>query len=82
MTGADFRNWRVRHDLTQEQAAAIVGVVVHTVRAWEQAVRQPPKHVALLIARLKPGDFPENPGSVGNRPVGIATKNRRKNGRI
>ena len=77
-SGSDFREWRVEHGLTQEQAASLIGVTVQTVRTWEQSVRPPPKHYAMLIERLKPNDYPTNVGSAGNRPVGIATKNRRK----
>ncbi len=63
--------------MTQSQAAELIGVAIDTVRGWEQARRPPPNYVALLIERLKPSDYPKNTGSAGNRPVGIATKNRR-----
>ncbi|MBC8792002.1 MAG: hypothetical protein C6Y20_10370 [Tagaea sp. CACIAM 22H2] len=76
--GSAFREWRSQHSLTQEQAAALVGVTIHTVRSWEQGVRPPPRNVAFLIERLKPSDYPKDAGSSGNRPVGIATKNLRK----
>jgi DNA-binding XRE family transcriptional regulator len=76
--GSAFRAWRIDHDLTQEQAAELVGVTVHTIRSWEQGVRSPSRNIALLIERLRPDDYPQNAGSAGNRPVGISTQNRRK----
>lgn len=76
--GSAFREWRAQHNLTQDQAADLVGVTVHTVRTWEQGVRPPPRNVVLLIERLKPTDYPKDAGSAGHRPVGIATKNVRK----
>ena len=77
-TGSDFRAWRAKHVLTQQQAADLIGLTVHTVQSWEQGVREPPKHIVMLIQRLKPEDFPADAGSAGNRPVGVATKNKRK----
>lgn len=77
-TGADFRDWRVKHRLTQERAGAAVGVTVHSVRKWEQGSHLPPKNVALLVAHLRPEDLPPNPRKPGNRPIGIATRSRRK----
>jgi DNA-binding XRE family transcriptional regulator len=80
-TGADFRDWRVKLGLTQEQAAEMVGVTVHTVRKWEQGAHLPPRHVPLLIERLGPGDTPAEIGKKGNRPIGVSTKNRRMKAR-
>ena len=76
-TGEDFRTWRTDHGLTQEQAASLIGVTVHTVRSWEQGVRPPPKHIVVHIKRISPADLPPDAGSAGNRPVGVYTKNRR-----
>ena len=77
-TGSDFRKWRGEHDLTQQQAADLIGLTIHTGQSWEQGVREPPKHIVLLIQRLKPEDYPADAGSAGNRPVAVATKNKRK----
>lgn len=76
--GSDFRNWRISHNLTQEQAADLVGVTVHAIRSWEQGVRSPSRNISLLVERLKPDDYPKNTGSIGNRPIGISTRNQRK----
>lgn len=77
-TGSDFRAWRAKHVLTQQQAADLIGLTIHTIQSWEQGVREPPKHIVLLIQRLRPEDYPTGVGSAGNRPVAIATKNKRK----
>ena len=77
-TGSDFRKWRGEHDLTQAQAADLIGLTIHTVQSWEQGVREPPKHIVMLIQRLKPEDYPADAGSAGSRPVAVATKNKRK----
>lgn len=76
LTGSDFRAWRAAHDLTQQQAADLVGVTIHTIQSWEQGVREPPKHIAMLIQRLRPEDYPSDAGSAGNRPPAIGTKIR------
>lgn len=76
-TGSDFRAWRAEHGLTQQQAADLVGMTIHTIQSWEQGVREPPRHVVMLIQRLHPEDYPANAGSAGNRPVAIATKIKR-----
>ena len=81
MTGDDFRQWRAQFKMTQRQAADLLGVNVGTVRTWEQGVREPPAHMAMLIERLGPADLPSEVGSDGNRPPGIATKHKSgKNG--
>lgn len=77
-TGSDLRMWRGEHDLTQQQAADLVGVTIHTIQSWEQAVREPPKHIVMLIQRLRPEDYPSSAGSAGNRPVAVGTKIKRK----
>jgi DNA-binding XRE family transcriptional regulator len=77
-TGSDLRGWRAQHDLTQKQAADLLGVTSHTIQSWEQAVREPPKHIVMLIQRLRPEDYPSSVGSAGNRPVAVGTKIKRK----
>jgi len=77
-TGSDLRAWRSEHDLTQQQAADLLGVTIHTIQSWEQAVREPPKYIVMLIHRLRPEDYPSSVGSGGNRPVAVGTKIKRK----
>jgi transcriptional regulator with XRE-family HTH domain len=77
-TGSDLRAWRGDHDLTQQQAADLLGVTIHTIQSWEQAVREPPKHVVMLIQRLRPEDYPLSVGSAGNRPVAVGTRIKHK----
>lgn len=73
-TGSDLRTWRAQHDLTQQQAADLVGVTIHTIQSWEQGVRAPPKYIVMLIQRLRPEDYPSSVGSAGNRPAAVGTK--------
>lgn len=77
-TGSDLRTWRGQHDLTQQQAADLLGVTIHTIQSWEQGVREPPKHIVMLIQRLRSEDYPSGVGSAGNRPVAVGTKIKRK----
>lgn len=74
---SDFRAWRIAHNLTQDQAAKLIGLTVHTIRAWEQGARELPMHIGLLIERLRPEDYPKQAGTSGNRPIGINTKIKR-----
>jgi transcriptional regulator with XRE-family HTH domain len=73
LTAADIQHWRVSHNLTQAQAARLLGVSLSGLRKWEQDERTPPAHLRLLIERLRPSDYPPDAGSGGNRPVGIDT---------
>ncbi len=77
-SGSDLRTWRAAHDLTQQQAADLVGVTIHAIQSWEQGVREPPKHIVMLIQRFRPDDYPADAGSAGNRPPAIGTKIKRK----
>lgn len=77
-TGPEFRAWRAKHDLTQQQAADLIGVTIHTIQSWEQSIREPPKHISMLIERLQPKDYPANAGSAGNRPAAVGTKIRQQ----
>lgn len=36
MTGDDFKAWRTRHGLTQQQVAERIGVTANTVARWER----------------------------------------------
>lgn len=63
--------WRLRHDLTQEQAAQVLRVSPAALRKWEQGSRAIPAMVELLIERLLPRDFPKQRGSQGKRPIGV-----------
>lgn len=40
MTAQEFRDWRKRLGLTQAGAAAVLGLSVETVRAWEYGKRR------------------------------------------
>jgi len=73
ITAADIQHWRVRHNLTQAQAALLLGVSLSGFRKWEQDARTPPVHIGLLIERLKPSDYPADAGSGGKRPIGVGT---------
>jgi hypothetical protein len=70
--------WRVKHGMTQAQAAAVLGVAHGTLRNWEQGVRNPPGHYRLLIDRLRASDYPKKRGSMGKRPIGVTKHERRK----
>jgi DNA-binding XRE family transcriptional regulator len=78
-SGSDIFEWRSEHDLTQQQAADILGVSLATVTSWEVNRRNPPAHIWMLIERLRPEDYPENPGSAGKRPA--ARRSRRPKAR-
>ncbi len=69
ITGAAIFDWRRDHNLTQQQAAEILGVAAVTVQSWELGRRNPPLQVGLLIERLRPDDYPTSPGSAGKRPA-------------
>lgn len=81
-SGSDFREWRGEHDLTQKQAADLIGVTIHTIQSWEQGVREPPKHIVMLIQRLRQEDYPAHSGSAGTRPAAIGTKIKRKSANL
>ncbi len=53
MTAQDFRNWRLRLGLTQPGAAALLGLSVETVRAWEYGKRRISMPVVLALACAK-----------------------------
>lgn len=80
ITGAAIFVWRRDNNLTQEQAAEILGVAAVTVQSWELGRRNPPVHIGMLIDRLRPDDYPENPGSTGKRPA--ARTSRRTGNRV
>jgi DNA-binding XRE family transcriptional regulator len=63
--------WRIENGLTQAQAAGVLNVPLPTLKNWEQNRRQPPALIALLIERLRPGDYPKQRGSEGRRPIGV-----------
>ena len=43
MTPAAFKDWRLRNDLTQREAAEILGYSPRWVRAWESGFEAPDK---------------------------------------
>jgi DNA-binding transcriptional regulator YiaG len=58
MSNTSFARWRKRMDLTQEQAARVLGVTLRTVQHWESgktsagADSSPPYPVRLAMAAL------------------------------
>jgi transcriptional regulator with XRE-family HTH domain len=66
--------WRVKHNLTQSQAARVVGVSAGAWRNWEQGLRNISPPIALLIQKLQPSDLPKDRGSAGKRPVGVRVR--------
>ena len=79
LSGSDIFKWRSARDLTQQQAADILGVSIATVQSWEINRRNPPVHIGMLIDRLRPEDYPEKRGSAGKRPA--ARRSRRTKSR-
>jgi transcriptional regulator with XRE-family HTH domain len=69
--------WRIKHNLTQAQAAEALGVAKGTLKNWEQGIRRIPGTVELLIAKLKPRDLPADRGSAGKRPIGVRIHKKR-----
>lgn len=53
-TAADVRKWREDHDLSQQQAASLLGVHERTVRAWEggHAGRKPQPYLWHAMAHI------------------------------
>jgi hypothetical protein len=76
--GEFIYKWRVEHQMTQAQAAELLGVAYGTLRNWEQGLRSPPEQARLLIDRLRPGDYPKGAGAAGKRPLGVRNWSRRK----
>jgi transcriptional regulator with XRE-family HTH domain len=68
-SGSDIFKWRSAHNLTQQQAADVLGVSIATVQSWETDRRNPPVHIGMLIERLRPEDYPKDTGSAGKRPA-------------
>lgn len=63
--------WRVGNNLTQAQAAKVLGVATGTLKNWEQGIRGIPTTIELLVEKLKHSDLPTDRGSEGKRPIGI-----------
>jgi DNA-binding transcriptional regulator YiaG len=57
MTAADILAWRERHELSQTQAGALMGVGLRTWQKWEYAERQAPPPVVRLCRLIdaRPG---------------------------
>ncbi|MCA3247555.1 MAG: helix-turn-helix transcriptional regulator [Azospirillum sp.] len=70
--------WRLKHNLTQEQAARAVGVTPGAWRNWEQGLRNISAPTAMLIQKLKPSDLPADRGSAGKRPIGVRARRASK----
>ncbi|MEX0801331.1 MAG: hypothetical protein WD379_08950 [Dehalococcoidia bacterium] len=52
MTGNEFREWRVKHGLTQPQAGLLLGRTKVTIIQWEHGRRPIPKVVELAVRHL------------------------------
>ena len=52
MKPVEIRDWRVRHGLTQEQLAELLGVQRYSVQRWEWDQRTPPYMLTLALERL------------------------------
>ncbi|MBP2311899.1 helix-turn-helix domain-containing protein [Azospirillum soli] len=50
MSGDEFRAWRERHRMTQDQAAALHCVSARTVRSWEAEGVGDPRSVLLCAS--------------------------------
>ena len=74
----ELYRWRVKNNLTQEQAARVLGVSAAAWRHWEQGSRSISPPVALLISKLKPSDLPPDRGSGGKRPIGVRERKSAK----
>ena len=53
MSGEEIRNWRLKHDLSQQELAELLGIDQTTVSAWEKEKRVPPKYLPLLLMFLE-----------------------------
>jgi transcriptional regulator with XRE-family HTH domain len=71
-------NWRIENNLTQAQAAEVLGVAKGTLKNWEQGIRRIPTTIELLIEKLKPSDLPADRGPAGTRPIGVRAHNKQK----
>lgn len=52
MRDAEIKEFRKRHNLTQEDVSKIVGVGVGAVRSWEQGVRNISKSAVLVLKKF------------------------------
>lgn len=52
MKPSEIRDWRLKHALTQEQLAMILGVQRYTVQRWEWDQRTPPYMLVYALERL------------------------------
>jgi transcriptional regulator with XRE-family HTH domain len=75
---AALYDWRIKNNLTQAQAAEVLGVAKGTLKNWEQGIRRIPTTVELLIEKLKPSDLPADRGTAGTRPIGIRVHKKQK----
>lgn len=51
MKGSELKEWRQRHNVTQEQLAQEVGVSWSTIAKWEGGQRSPGRLTQPLLAR-------------------------------
>ena len=49
----DLRGWRLSLGLTQEGAAALLGVHRVTYTRWETGAQQPPNHIGMACLQFK-----------------------------
>lgn len=58
MKPAEIKEFRIKHNLTQEQLSNIVAVKVGTVRSWEQGKRNIPDSAIVLMKNFENKDVP------------------------
>ena len=49
LTPEELRNWRLKHGLTQQQLAELLGVRHSTISRWETGKHPIPKYMGLLL---------------------------------
>ena len=53
MSGEELRNWRIKHDLSQQELAELLGVAKTTISSWETGHRNIPVYIPYLLDCLK-----------------------------
>ena len=53
LSGEELRAWRKKHDLTQAEAAYLIGVCQQTWSKWESEKRTPPLYLEFLLRCLE-----------------------------
>ena len=53
MSGEELRNWRLKHDLSQQELAELLGVSQKAISHWERGERKIPLYLAFLLEVLE-----------------------------